>query len=304
MKKNSLPTLIIGLLLMLVALLVLVVFQVRKSEVAVVTFFGRTARAIETPGPHLRLPWPIESVHRFDQRVQNFEDKFTEGSTQDGFTLLTSVYVGWRITDASVFYPKFTGGNEPIAAAEQLLEGRLTHAKAAVTGKHPLADFLSSDAQGNKFLDIEKEILSVVQAELPTNSYGLKIEFLGVKRLGLPESVTQSVFDRMQSERKLLADKLQWEGESDAAKIRSDANRRSAEIIANANSEATRIQGEAEAEAAKSLAVFQQNPELASFIFRLAALENSLKDRSTLIFDQSTVPFDILKGASTNLMHK
>jgi membrane protease subunit HflC len=303
MNKKTLY-LTVGLLLGLVVILLLIVFQVRTSEVAVVTFFGRTSRAVETPGPHLRLPWPIESVHRFDQRVQNFEDKFTEGSTQDGFTLLTSVYVGWRITDAKVFYPKFTSGNDPIAAAEQLLDGRLTHAKQAVTGAHPLTDFLSSDAQGNKFLEIEKEILSIVQSDLLTNSYGLKIEFLGIKRLGLPESVTQSVFERMQSERKLLADKLLWGGESDAAKIRSDANRRAAEIIANANADATRIQGEAEADAAKSLAVFEQNPELARLLFRLAALENSLKDRATLIFDQSTVPFDILKGASTNLMHK
>jgi hypothetical protein len=50
--------------------------------------------------------------------------------------------------------------------------------------------------------------------------------------------------------------------------------------------------------------MFQQNPQLASFLFRLTALEDSLKDRSTLIFDQQTPPFDLFRGFSTNLMAK
>ncbi len=303
MKKNPL-TLTIGLLLIFIVGLLLFVYQVRTSEVVVVTRFGKPDRSEVKPGPYLRFPWPIENVHRFDQRVQNFEDKFTEGTTRDGFTLLSSVYVGWRIVDPKVFYPNFAASSEPIMAAEQLLDGRLSQAKASIAGKHLLTDFLSSQGEGNKFVDIENEILAAVQSELRTNSYGLKIEFLGIKRLGLPESVTQSVFERMQSERKLLADKLQWDGESEAQKIRSEADRRAADIIANASGEAVRIQGLGEAEAAKSLAVFQQNPDLAAFIFRLSALEGSLNQRSILIFDQNTPPFDILRGASTNLLHK
>ena len=104
---------------------------------------------------------------------------------------------------------------------------------------------------------------------------GIEIEFLGLKRVQLPESVTQTVFERMTSERKVLANKSQYEGEAEAQKIRSAADRKSAEMLANAESEATRIRGEGQAEAAKSLTVFKQNPELANFIFRLDALEKS-----------------------------
>ena len=75
-------------------------------------------------------------------------------------------------------------------------------------------------------------------------------------------------------------------------------------MLANAQGQATEIKGQGEAEAAKSLKVFQQNPELASFIFRLSALEDSLKERSTLIFDQHTPPFDLFQGVSTNLLTK
>ena len=72
-------------------------------------------------------------MHRFDQRVQNFEDKLTEGLTSDSFNLLSSVYVGWRITDAKAFFPKFAGSAEPIAEAEKALgEAAITVNKNAI----------------------------------------------------------------------------------------------------------------------------------------------------------------------------
>ena len=299
MKRNPL-TLIIGLLLIIVFGLLLFVFQVRQSEVAVVTTFGNPTRPITKPGAYLKWPWPIQKVWWFDQREQNFEDRLTEGLTRDSFNLLTSVYVGWKVTDPAAFFPRFAGSAEPIAAAEALLDQWLGNAKKAVVGKHPLSDFLSTTDNGASFVAVEKEILAAIQSQLQTNNFGLEIEFLGIKRLQLPESVSQSVFDRMTSERKVLADRSQYEGEAEAQRIRSDAERKAAELLANAQGQATAIKGQGEAEAAKSLKVFQQNPELASFIFRLSALEDSLKEKSTLIFDQHTPPFDLFRGVSTN----
>ena len=303
MKRSPL-TLIIGIVLLVIFALLLFTLQVRQSEVVVITTFGKpTGAPITKPGLYARLPWGIQMVHRFDQRVQNFEDKFTEGLTQNGFNLLTSVYVGWKITDPMAFFPKFAGSSEPIAEAEKVLQGLLSNAKSAIVGKHPLSDFVSANPNANKFLSIENEILAAVQAQVRANNYGLEIEFLGIKKLGLPESVTQSVFEQMTSERKVLADRLQSEGETEAQNIRSDAERRASDLLANAEGEATRIRGRGEGEAAKSLSVFQKNPDLANFIFRLNALEATLKERSTLIFDGRTAPFDLF-NSSTNLLHK
>jgi membrane protease subunit HflC len=303
MKRNPL-TLIIGLLLIIVFGLLLFVFQVRQSEVAVVTTFGKPTRPITKPGPYLKWPWPIQKVWWFDQRVQNFEDRLTEGLTKDSFNLLTSVYVGWKVSDPAAFFPRFAGSADPIAAAESLLDQWLGSTKTAVVGRHPLADFLTTTDNGASFVAIENEILGALRSQLSTNNFGLEIEFLGIKRLQLPESVSQSVFERMTSERKVLADGFQYEGEAKAQQIRSDAERRAAEVLASAQGQATAIKGLGEAEAAKSLKVFQQNPELASFIFRLSALEDSLKERSTLIFDQHTPPFDLFQTTSTNLLTK
>jgi modulator of FtsH protease HflC len=303
MKRNPL-TLIIGLLLIVVFGLLLFVFQVRQSEVAVVTTFGNPTRPITQPGAYFKWPWPIQKVWWFDQRVQNFEDRLTEGLTRDSFNLLTSVYVGWKVSDPAAFFPRFAGSANPIGAAEGLLDQWLGNAKTAVVGRHPLGDFLSTTDKGASFAAIESEILAAIQSQLQTNNFGLEIEFLGIKRLQLPESVSQQVFDRMTSERKVLADRSQYEGEAESQRIRSDAERKAAELLANAQGQATAIKGKGEAEAAKSLKVFQQNPELASFIFRLSALEDSLKERSTLIFDQHTPPFDLFRGVSTNLLTK
>jgi len=303
MKRNTL-TLAIGILLLVIVFLLLFVFQVRKSEVVVITTFGKPTRECTEPGAYLKLPWGIQMVHRFDQRVQNFEDRLTEGLTKDSFNLLTSVYVGWRITEPTNFFPKFAGTASPIPEAEKVLDRLLGNAKSAVVGKHPLSDFVSATDNGTNFVAIENEILAAMRTQVRANNYGLDIEFLGIKKLQLPESVTQSVFERMTSERKVLADKSQYEGEGEAQKIRSEADRKASELLYVAEGQATQIRGKGEAQAAKSLEVFQQNPELANFIFRLTALEGSVKDRSILVFDQNTPPFDLFRGASTNLLKK
>src|ERR1041385_121712 len=301
MKKNTL-TLIIGALLILLFAVLLFVYQVRTTQVAVVTTFGKSTRDVTEPGAYLKLPWPVQKVYYFDIRVQNFEDKLSEGLTSDSINLITTVYVGWRITDPKTFFPKFPGGS--VIEAQKRLEGVLRTYEKAVLGKHPMSDFVSATDNGAKLSAIEKEIFDAVQTQLRESNYGLEIEFLGIKKLELPESVTQSVFERMTSERQILISKSQNEGEAEAAKIRSAADRKAAEMLAAADGTALEIRGKGEAEAAKSLPVFQQNPQLANFLFRLSALEESLKNRSTLIFDQQTPPFDLFKGSSTNFTTK
>src|SRR5512137_2729111 len=157
MKRNPL-TLIIGLLLILIFGVLLFTFQVRTTEVAVVTTFGNPTRPITEPNLYFKWPWPIQKVWIFDRRKQNFEDRLTEGLTSDSFNLLTSVYVGWKVSDPTAFFPRFAGGADPIAAAETLLDQWVGNAKTAIVGKHPLSDFISTSDNGAAFLAIENEI--------------------------------------------------------------------------------------------------------------------------------------------------
>jgi len=302
MKRNPF-SLFIGVLILVIFGFLLFTFQVRQSEVAVVTTFGNPVRLITEPGINAKWPRPIQRVYKFDQRTQNFEDRVTEGQTREGFNVLTSVYVGWRITNATAFLPKFAGSANPIGEAERKLDERLGNIKSAIVGKHSLSDFISVNDHGTNLAHIEEEILRAIQSEVSSNNWGLEVRFLGLKRLQLPESVSKAVLERMQAERKVLAGKSENDGEKEAQIIRSDAERRAADMLSQAESEAIEIRAKGEAQAAESLASFKKNPELANFIFTLNALENSLKDHSILIFDQHTPPFDILRGVSTNLLN-
>ena len=290
MKRNYLSV-TVGILLLLIFAALLVSFQVRQTEVAVVTTFGKASTDAIKAGLHFKLPWPIQKVVKFDSRVQNFEEKFEETPTQDGKNLLIMVYAGWRIIDPNTFLRSFPTG--AAAAAESTLESLVRSSKNAVVGQHKFSDFVSTDAEKLKFTEIEEDILKKVKAEA-IGKYGIEVAFLGIKRLGLPESASQRVFDRMREERMRLVQQYNGEGEAQAISIKTTADRDREEIISLAEKEAIRIRGEGDAEAAKSLAVFEQDPEFAVFLLRLEALEKTLKDRSTLIFDERTPPFDML----------
>ncbi|HKQ40752.1 MAG TPA: protease modulator HflC [Verrucomicrobiae bacterium] len=296
MKYNSV-TIAIGALLLLIFATLLFVFQVRTTEVAVITTFGRPTRNIETPGAYAKWPWPIQKVHKVDQRVHNFES-FEQVLTSDGFNLLLSVYVGWNINDPKLFFPRF-GGAE--SKAQMSLEGLVRNAYSGVVGRHPFSHFVSAEEKELQFSNIENEMLQRIQADVQANNYGIQIKFLGIKKIQLPESVTKLVFERMQSERKVLVSRIENEGEREASTIRSAADLESQKLLAEAEADATRIRGLGDLEAAKSYEAFKQEPALANYLLQLAGLENFLKERATLILDLDTAPLNLLKDPNIRM---
>lgn len=290
--KNSTINLAIGGLLLLIFFLLLFIFQVRKTETAVVTTFGRVSSQAG-PGAHFRWPWPMQSVHKFDQRVHNFESKFEQVLTSDGNNLLISVYVGWNISDATVFLTRFNGDRRK---AEASLEGLIRNSCSGVVGRHAFANFISTDAKELKFVEIEQEMQARIQADCRALTNGLNIAFLGIKRLGLPESVTKLVFERMESEREVLVSQIKGDGERQASEIKSRADFESAKLLAEADAQATKTLGEGEKVAARSFETFKQEPDLAIFLLKLKALEQFLQNRATLILDDSTSPLDLFKS--------
>lgn len=300
MKRNSLIIIIAALLIIIFGFW-LCFFQVRTTEVAVVATFGKPTRPLGEPGLYFKWPPPIQRVYKFDKRIQSseFENKFREDLTADNNPLLTSVYIGWQITEPGVFLQKFPGG---LPAAEQQLANLLSTAKSGVVAGHPLSDFISANGGGSKFQSIEDQILAVVQSELQQNDYGVRVEFLGFKKIGLPQDTTQKVFDRMTAERGKLISKAQHDGEAQAQIIKSDAELKAAKVLAAAQGEALQIQGRGELEATKYLAEFERNPGLASFLFRLNALEDATKQKTTMVLDQQNGPFTLFDGSVTNLI--
>ena len=135
---------------------------------------------------------------------------------------------------------------------------------------------------------------------MQANNYGIELEFLGFRKIGLPESVTQTVFARMTSERQVLINQLQSTGDSEALKIKASADRQATETIANAQSEALKIEGEGQTEAAKTYTILNQDPALANFLLQIRTLPQLVNRQTTLIFDERTAPFNLFTSAPTN----
>jgi modulator of FtsH protease HflC len=296
MKRTPL-TLAVAIVLLIIFGLMLFVYQVRLSEVAVVTFFGKIAQVKTDPGPGLRLPYPIEQVFPLDQRIQNFEgrDKFEEIKLHDQNIIFLSVYIGYRISDPTNFFIKFLNGSMPLA--ERALDDIVRSSKLEVAGRHDFSDFISTDTNQMKFVQIEKEILDEVQQRVNTNNYGVEIKFIQIQKIGLPESVTQNVFDRMTAERQNYISEIQSQGELESTRIKSSADSAAAKLLYDADAQAFTIRGEGEAQMMKSLEVLQQNPSLATFNMQIAAMEQFLKKKTTLVLDMSTSPLEWMQMA-------
>lgn len=295
MKKNQL-SMIIGFLLIIIFSVLLFMYQVRVTEVAVRTRFGKVVKSITEPGVGFKLPWPIERIQTFDNRIQNFEDTFEESLTQDGRNLLVMTYLGWSVADPAVFRDRVKEG--AVSEAERNLLSIVRSAKNEVIGKHPFSDFISTDAAQLKFNEVEREIFDLV-APQAKSTYGIEVHFLGIKRLNLPDNITQKVFDRMRAERQKLVATYQSQGESAATNIVTEAYRIRDEKHAAAEAEAKRIRGQADAAASAYYEVFNQEPEFAKLLLKYAAAEKALGGRATLILDPRTSPLDVLLPADS-----
>ena len=287
-------SLITGGILLFIFVMILFAFQVRQTEVAVVTTFGRYSESStkNDPGLYFRLPWPIQNVYKFDNRIQNFERKFEQTTTSDARNLLITIYIGWKIADPQIFLQRFDGD---VTKAKQNLENLVRDAKNGVIGQHPFSDLISTQADQLKFDEIEAEMLASIQTKAKEN-YGIDVQLVGIKQLGLPEAITGKVFERMREERQRLVKRYQGEGEARSIEIKAQADRERREILAEAEAKATIMMGEAEAEANKYYQEFEKSPELAVFLLQLKALSAATAEKTTLILDPNTKPFNLLRG--------
>src|SRR2546429_371224 len=180
MKRNPI-TIITGAVLAVIFVCMLFTFQVRQTEVAVVTTFGKYSRSITNAGFQFRLPWPIQKIYEFDNRIQTFERKFDQSFTKDQISLIISVYVGWRVADPRMFLESFNGD---ITKAEQTLEPVVRNAKSGVIGQSAFSDLISTNQAELRFDEVEMKMLDAIQAQV-RRTYGIQIEILGQRAFQL-----------------------------------------------------------------------------------------------------------------------
>lgn len=289
MKNIAIP--ILTAIIFLVMAVYLVTFQVRETESAFVTRFGKPVREMTDPGLYWKWPTPIEQVHRFDSRMRVFEPaQLSETTTAGRVPIIVNTYVVWRVAEPL----KFLNAVKTIKNAEEKLRSQINDTQNRIIGRHAFGEFVNSDPNKIRFDQIQADMLADLKGPVLEN-YGIEIKTLGIKQLKISADITKQVFERMKSERQSQTAAILSEGEADALKIRTEANEKRDVLLATAEARATRIRGQGDADAARYYEMLEEDPQLAIFLRNLEALRTTLKERTTIVIPADAEPFKLLR---------
>jgi len=296
--KTHWPTMLLGLIVAAIFLVAIFSFQVNTTENAIVTTLDKIDdRAIE-PGLHFRWPYPIQKVYKFDKRLRCFGGataEFEETIVKSGQNVALKVFVLYRIDNAKEFFKRLT----TIGTGEAKLNEWLRRVKLETFGKYDFNQLVNVDPKKMKLHEIEAEMQFKLAKE--AKAYGMQVQTVGIEAINIPESISKDVFERMKKEREVQATKYTAEGTTVAQEIMTKADSKRSEVLTTAQAQAKMIRAEGDAEAAKYYATFKQNPKLAIFLRKLDALGNIMQEKTTLILDTNSAPFDMLKMNATDL---
>ena len=287
---RNLPTMLAAAALLIVLLLYMCSFQVRSTEVAVKKTFGdaEPEDVITEAGLYWQWPWPIQSVIKYDNRLRVLVDRSEETRTADSKNIILTTFAIWRIADPYEFLKSYPDEKQ----GEQALRTKIRAHKMAVAGKHEFSEFVSTDPQERKLRQIEREMMELVSAEA-REEFGVELVTFGIKQLVLPEDVSESVFTAMKELEENKAKNYEAEGEAKAAEILADARAKQQRIPALAKRKVDAIHSEGQREVSEIYEAFAEHQELRIFLDKLEALEQVLKERTTLIFDTDIQPIDL-----------
>ncbi len=261
----------------IVALLVVLgssIFTVDQRQYAIVFQLGEVRDVISQPG--LYFKWPmIQNVRYFDKRILTLDTSEPERYiTSEKKNVLVDSFVKWKIVDPRLYYVSVAGDEE---RAKTRLSQTVNAGLREEFGKRTVHDVVSGER--NKIMEEMRQ-----KADLDARKIGVQIIDVRVKRVDLPSEVSESVYRRMEAERKRVANELRSEGSAEAEKIRADADRQREVIVAEAYRDAQQTKGEGDAKASATYAqAFNQNPEFFAFYRSLEAYRNSFQSKSDII---------------------
>jgi membrane protease subunit HflC len=290
MKNLAITTFIV--LIIAILGLYLVSFQVRETESALVTTFGKATSEdeVKEPGWYFKWPAPIQQVYKFDSRMRVFEADLGETTTREAVPIIVNTFIVWKIAEPLEFF----NAVGTVSEAESKLLSQISDTQNKVVGRHSFGEFVNSDPAKIKFKQIEEEMLADLKQTV-RDDYGIEIKTIGIKQLNVSEDVSKDVFDRMRAERNRKTEATIAQGNAEATKIRTDADSKKTELLAAAEARAKAIRGQGDAEAAEYYKMLDEDPEFAMFLRNIEAIKKILEKRSTVVFSADTEPFDLLR---------
>jgi membrane protease subunit HflC len=282
-----------GVVVVLIAIMVLAalsLFVVDQRQNAIVFRLGEIVDIKTKPGLFVKIPI-VDNVRYFDTRILTLDTAEPERFiTSEKKNVLVDLFVKWRIVDVRQYYIS-VGGDE--ARAQTRLSQTINASLRDEFGNRTVHDVVSGER--DRIMEFMRD-----KANEDASKIGVQVIDVRLKRVDLPQEVSESVYRRMEAERKRVANELRSTGSAESEKIRADADRQREVIIAEAYSEAQRIKGEGDAKAAAIYArSYEQNPEFYSFYRSLEAYRSGLRSRSdVLVLDPNSEFFKYLKNSA------
>lgn len=278
---------IFSTLLVVLALASSTLFVVDQRQFGVVYALGQIKEVITEPGLNFKMPPPFQNVSYIDKRLLTLDSTDNEPMlTLEKQRVVIDWYVRWRISEPTQ-YIRNVGTNESAGASQ--LNRVVRNAFQEEINKRTVKDLLSLKRE-QLMEDVKAEVLSQVRGAKP---WGVDVIDVRITRVDYVDAITESVYRRMEAERKRVANELRSTGAAEGEKIRADADRQREVSIANAYRDAQKFKGEGDAEAAKIYAeAFGRDPQFAQFYRSLDAYKASFNKKSdVMVVDPSTSEF-------------
>ena len=270
---------VIGVVVVVALVAVAGTFQVQETEYAIVARFGDPRRVIDEAGLHFKWPPPIETLLRIDRRTNVLDPDPGEYLTSDKKNILVSKFLVWSVADPLRYLVSLTDKTSAEARLTDIMRSEV----GTTLGAYPLSALVSTETQDQTMADVMHDITRKT-AQRASDSFGVHIAAVRIKRLNFPPQNKQAVFRRMEAERQRIARQYRSEGEEEAEKIRAQADREEAVLLNEARRQAEEIRGEADAEATRIYAeAFGQDPEFFEFVRSLEAYQNIISESSTIV---------------------
>ena len=283
---------ILGMVGGIIALILyLCLYTVDQRERAILFRFREIVNADIQPGLHFSWPF-INSVKKFPAQIQTLTSNSERFLTGEKKYVMVDFFVKWRIKDFAAFY-RSTGGRvfDAENRLEQIMKDGLRNEFSRRTIEEALVAERDKIMHGleNKANEVAKQL-------------GIEIVDVRVSKIDFPDTVTESVYQRMRSERQRVAQEFRSGGQKDAEKIRAVADRESTVIMAEAYKDAEKIRGEGDAKSAEIYAkAYQQDPDFYAFYRSLNAYRNSLgKPGDVMVLEPKSEFFSYFKQMPTN----
>ena len=264
---------LIALLALLAVLAPQVFYTVNMMERAVLLRFQKVQKSDYEPGLYWKIPF-IEEVRKFDKRTLTLDAEPERFLTKEKKFLIVDSFIMWRIEDEEKYFTT-TGGDE--FAAQRLLAQKVNAGLRDEFGLRTIKEVVSGE---------RREVMNILrdQANQAASELGVQVIDVRIKKIDLPDEVSDSVFDRMRSERLRVAKELRSEGAEAAEIIRADADRQRTLILAEAYRKAQEVRGNGDAEAAETYAdAYSRNEDFFGLYRSLEAYRKTFQQQGDIM---------------------